>query len=329
MASSRLTHALESAELTLPAEGRIALFQPRADSDLQALPKDRCDVISSFYPDVTALRAHGFRCVLEPEGSYAAAIVFLPRTRTLAEALIAQAVAAAPGGIVAVDGFKTDGIEAALRKIRKLVTLEGLDTRAHGKLFWFSADDIGDDWTQTPQPQIAGFTTAPGVFSADGIDPGSEALVAALPAKLGAHVVDLGAGWGYLANQVLERESVARLDLVEADHTALDCARRNISDPRAMFHWDDATSWRPETRADSVVMNPPFHTGRAPDPSLGQAFVASAAACLKPSGQLWMVANRHLPYEATLAQHFTAYSEVGGDNRFKILHAQRPLRRDR
>ena len=329
MASSRLTHALESADLVLPDTGRIALFQPRADTDLAALPRDRCDVISSFYPDVAALTAQRFNCVLEPTGSYAAAIVFLPRTRALAETLIAQASAAAPGGPVAVDGLKTDGVEAALRKIRKLVNLAGLDTRSHGKLFWFAADDLGNDWTQAPQPQLEGFVTAPGVFSADGIDPGSEALAAALPAKLGAHVVDLGAGWGYLARKVLERETVTRIDLVEADHIALDCARQNVDDARAQFHWDDATRWRPDTRADSVIMNPPFHTSRTPDPSLGQAFVATAAACLKPSGQLWMVANRHLPYEATLTQYFTSHSEVGGDARFKILHAARPLRQGR
>ncbi len=95
-----------------------------------------------------------------------------------------------------------------------------------------------------------------------------------------------------------------RLDLVEADHDALDCARRNLDDPRARFHWADATTWTPETRPDAVVTNPPFHVGRAADPSLGRAFIAAAARILAPSGSLWLVANRHLPYEATLTDHF-------------------------
>ena len=73
-------------------------------------------------------------------------------------------------------------------------------------------------------------------------------------------------------------------------------------------------------------MNPPFHTGRAAEPALGQAFIANAARLLKPAGQLWLVANRHLPYETPLNEAFASLTEVAGDNRFKILHAARPRR---
>jgi 16S rRNA (guanine1207-N2)-methyltransferase len=170
-----------------------------------------------------------------------------------------------------------------------------------------------------------GFVTAEGVFSADGIDPASRLLADSLPDKLGAHLVDLGAGWGYLASRMLARESLRSLDLVEADHAALACARLNVTDPRARFHWADATTWRPASPVDGVVMNPPFHSGRAADPDLGRAFIASAAGMLSPQGRLWMVANRHLPYEASLTQHFAEVVELSGDNRFKILQAARPV----
>ena len=156
--------------------------------------------------------------------------------------------------------------------------------------------------------------------------PATAPLAAALPAKLGRHVADLGAGWGYLSARVLEDAGVETLDLVEADHTALDCARRNIADPRARFHWADALGWQPEGRIDTVVMNPPFHSGRAAAPELGRGFVRAAARVLAPSGQLWMVANRHLAYETTLKECFAEFREAGGDNRFKILQAQRPTR---
>jgi 16S rRNA (guanine1207-N2)-methyltransferase len=151
-------------------------------------------------------------------------------------------------------------------------------------------------------------------------------LADALPAKLGSYVADLGAGWGFLSAHILTRDSVREAHLIEANHIALECARRNVTDPRARFHWQDATTWQAPLRFDCVVMNPPFHTGRAPDPSLGQAFVASAARILAPQGQLWMVANRHLPYETTLSTYFAKTVEVAGDARFKLLHAQRPLR---
>lgn len=34
-----------------------------------------------------------------------------------------------------------------------------------------------------------------------------------------------------------------------------------------------------------------------------------------------MVANRHLPYEQALREHFGDVAEIGGDTRFKILTA--------
>ena len=47
----------------------------------------------------------------------------------------------------------------------------------------------------------------------------------------------------------------------------------------------------------------------------------AAASLLTGAGRLWMVANRHLPYEAALAEHFGDVAEIGGDNRFKIISA--------
>ena len=65
------------------------------------------------------------------------------------------------------------------------------------------------------------------------------------------------------------------LDLIEAEADALDCARLNITDARARFHWADATVIRPTKLWDAVVMNPPFHTTREADPGLGMAFLLS------------------------------------------------------
>ncbi|MEC7299180.1 MAG: 23S rRNA (pseudouridine(1915)-N(3))-methyltransferase RlmH [Pseudomonadota bacterium] len=162
------------------------------------------------------------------------------------------------------------------------------------------------------------------IGGADGIDPASALLGASLPEKLGSRVIDLGGGWGYLTAQVLTRAGVAHVDLVEADHAALACARLNLTDPRVSFHWADATAWSPQTRADAVVMNPPFHTERKADPELGRAFIRKAAASLSPRGTLWMVANRHLPYEPVLAECFAEHEEIAGTGAFKVIRAAAP-----
>lgn len=323
MSTSRITLALSDGALALP-EGRIAVFGPPAGFDLSALPRGAVTVISHFAPDVAVWTQAGFDVARAPEGEFAAALVVLPRAKAAAKALIAEAAACAP--FLLVDGQKHDGVDSILKAVKSRAAPEGVLSKAHGKLFWLRDADFAD-WAGAERV-VEGFVTRPGVFSADGPDKGSRALIDALPGLKG-HVVDLGAGWGYLARHILASEGVTQLDLVEADAVALDCARRNITDPRARFHWADATRFALDTPADVVVSNPPFHVGRAGDPGLGRAFIAAAAGLLKPSGSLWMVANRHLPYEAELAQHFTKAEEIGGTSGFKVVHATRPKRQTR
>ncbi|MBD3679821.1 MAG: class I SAM-dependent methyltransferase [Rhodobacteraceae bacterium] len=327
MIGARLPLAFESG-LELPETGRLAVFGPRLGDDLSALPKDRTQIIQRFKPDFDAFVAKGYDCVTGTVDTYAAAIVILPRAKAEARATLAGAVAATGGGIVVVDGQKTDGVDSLLKDIRKRASLGQVISKAHGKLFWFEGGDFAD-WAQDAEDiQLpGGFVTRAGVFSADGADPASQMLAEALPKKLGRRVADLGAGWGFLAAAILSRETVDEVHLIEADAVALDCARRNVTDPRARFHWEDATRFRSAEKFDTVVMNPPFHVGRAGDPGLGRAFIATAAAILKPAGELWLVANRHLPYEKHMAEHFREVREISGDNRFKLLHAARPLAR--
>lgn len=329
MRSTRLALALDTGALRLPPEGDVAVFRPQAADDLAPLPKDRLVLVQGFRPDHDALAARGYRVAPAlPPGDYAAAVVYLPRAREAGRALIAEAAeAVAPGGPVAVDGQKTDGIDTALRDLRARVAVGEALSKAHGKLFAFPAGAGLADWGAAYRHVEGGFVTRPGVFSADGPDRGSALLAATLPARLPGRGVDLGAGWGYLARAALQREGVEALDLVEAEAGALDCARQNVTDPRAAFHWADAAAFRPAQPVHWVICNPPFHTGRAADPALGLAFLRAAARMLGPEGTLWLVANRHLPYEAPLATLFREVEPIGGDPAFRLIRATRPLPR--
>jgi len=317
----RLDLALAPGGLSLP-EGRIAVIGPRAGQGIDPLPKDRVDIITRMYPDFQAFERQGYTCRVAPEDRYDLVIVLLPRAKALARAWIAEACEISDGLIV-VDGAKNDGVESLLRDCRKRAEVMGPINKAHGKLFWMRGGEFAD-WAAAPTTLPDGFQTAPGTFSADGIDPASALLAASLPEQLGQHVIDLGGGWGYLSSEILKHPGVAQLDIVEADHAALACARQNLNDPRVTFHWADATQWTPTVGADSVVMNPPFHTDRKADPELGRAFIRTAAASLTPRGTLWMVANRHLPYEPVLDECFAQHEEIAGTGAFKVIRATSP-----
>lgn len=329
MCAARLSIALDEGGLALPQAGPIAVFRPRAGDDLSALPAERVEVIQGFRPDHDAFARAGYATAVAPQGRYSAALIFLPRNRDQARGLIAQAAGLTDGPVV-VDGQKTDGIDGLLRDCRKRAAVSGPVVKAHGKLFWFDAAGADmADWALAPGRTPEGFVTQPGVFSADGVDPGSALLGQALPERMAGRIADLGAGWGYLSAQIMRREGVSEVHLIEAEHAALDCARENVRDARARFHWADATRFDPPAPFDIVVSNPPFHSGRDGAPALGAAFIAAAARMLAPRGAFWLVANRHLPYEAPLQAAFAGIEAIGGDPRYKIIRATRPRKETR
>ena len=325
MISDRLPLALDA--VTLPSDGLIAVLHPGEGVDLSALPKDRVVVVSPMATVCAGFAARGYEVSPEMPADvrFAASIVCLTRARAEAQALVAAAMARTDG-VVIVDGQKTDGADSMLKGMRARGAVSGPISKAHGKIYWADGGADFSDWAKGPELHPGGFWTAPGVFSADGVDPASELLVQALPEVMVGTVADLGAGWGYLSAHILTRD-VKAVHLVEAHDMALQCARHNVTDPRAQFHWADATTWTPPELVDAVVMNPPFHAGRVADPSLGRAFIAAAARILNPHGALWMVANRHLPYEEALTNAFTKVVDLDGDARFKLVRAERPKRK--
>ena len=167
----------------------------------------------------------------------------------------------------------------------------------------------------------AGPWTQPGVFSWDREDPGSRLLIAALP-TLAGHGADLGCGVGVLAAAVLASAAVTRLELAELDRRALEAARRNVDDPRAVFHWADVREGPPLGGLDFVVTNPPFHADGQEDKPLGQAFIRRGRQMLRPGGAVWIVANRHLPYEAVLAEAFGRVALKADGHGYKVYEAR-------
>ena len=293
------------------------------------------EVVQTFFPFAKALERAGRCVVAEPSGEYVRTLVLLSRHRALSEGIIAKAWdATTNGGSILISGAKTDGVDAVLKSLRAADLAPDAQSRAHGRVICLRRNGprpaMFKDWCQAAEPrEIAdGFLTRAGVFSADGVDPGSRLLAFALPSHLDGRAADLGAGWGYLSVEALKKgDNLTELHLIEAERTALDLARRNVRDPRAVFHWTDATDPLALPRdLDHVLMNPPFHAGRAADPALGQAFIETACELLRPGGRLWMVANRHLPYEKPLARAFADPRLLTETDGFKVIAATKPKR---
>ena len=166
-----------------------------------------------------------------------------------------------------------------------------------------------------------GLWSQPGVFSWDRIDPGSQLLLDHLPALSGKGA-DFGCGIGYLSRKVLASPKVSALTLIDIDRRAVEACRRNIDDQRTAFIWGDVRNV-PLDNLDFIVMNPPFHDAGHEDRNLGLAFIKTAAKALKRGGVCWLTANRHLPYEDVLKEHFSAVTQIVQSNGYKIYEARK------
>ena len=159
-----------------------------------------------------------------------------------------------------------------------------------------------------------------GIFSWDRIDPGTTLLLSVLP-SLAGRGADFGCGVGVIARVLLAGTKVTQIDLVDIDRRAIAAARRNVVDPRAMFHWADVRTLVGLKELDFVVMNPPFHDGGREDRALGQAFIQQCHRTLRDGGKAWLVANLHLPYESVLSAAFSGVALRAESGGFKVYEA--------
>ncbi|MAW89212.1 MAG: methyltransferase [Phyllobacteriaceae bacterium] len=332
-----LFHPFASGLAAMPEDGRWLAAGIGAGLVLPQGFGARLHLVQGFRPGHDALARAGFAVSpdwpdADPQG-FDGALILLGRHRGQNEEWLRQAlVRLKPGAPVIVAGGKTEGAQSFARRLK--AALPGaVDSVAkhHGLAMWF---DRPDDATvtrafpeSTPPSLVEGrYRTAPGMFSHDRVDAGSRLLASCLPAGLSGRVADFCAGWGYLAAQVSGHcPKISALDLYEADHAALEAARRNLADVpvQVAFHWHDLAGEPVERRYDAIVMNPPYHTGRKAEPDLGRAMIRRAASALKPGGFLLMVANRQLPYEGELAASFAKVERLAEEGGFKVFLARR------
>ena len=330
-------------QLTWP-DGPVLFLRARDGAALRQFPLANLVCEQSFRPDAELLERAGLRVVADVANDatrYPLVLVLPPRQREEARALLARAVQrVAPGGIVVAAMTNNEGAKSGEADLKQLAGLASTLTKFHCRTFWTrplaerTDETLLTEWAALDAPcRIEGgrFLSRPGVFAWNRIDPASALLVECLPNDIAGHGADLGAGWGFLSLSLLARNpGIAALDLYEAEARALALAKANLADVAVSaaldFHWHDVTAGLPN-RYDFVVSNPPFHTqSRADRPDIGQRFITAAAAALKPGGRLWLVANRHLPYEQTLNESFGEVRVAGERDGFKVIAAVKARR---
>ena len=332
-------------QLAWPEEGALFL-RARNGWPVHAQPRPGLICEQSFKPEADALQHAGLTLNTDGDGdahntkTYPLVLVLPPRQRDEARALLARAVSLVkPGGRMMACLANNEGARSSEADLEKLVGSVHTLTKNKCRVFWSAPLHVAGhntinaalltQWRELDAVRAieqGRFMSRPGVFAWDRIDLASALLARHLPNTLAGDAADLGAGFGYLSAELLERcAGIKSLDVYEAEQRALALARINLSTYESRlaieYYWHDVTIGLRRSY-DVIVSNPPFHTQtRADRPDIGRRFIASAAQSLNPGGQLWLVANRHLPYEQILNDSFGKVQIIAEQQGFKIVAA--------
>ena len=131
--------------------------------------------------------------------------------------------------------------------------------------------------------------TDAGVFSGDGLDPGSRLLIESLP-PLSGRVADLGCGWGAMGVPLALKNPGAEVYLTDVNARAADLARKNIIQNQAknatVYTGDGLQALQGPFQA--VVTNPPIRAGK----QVIYGLFAEAKEKLAPGGRLYVVIRK-------------------------------------
>ncbi|MEO8002346.1 MAG: methyltransferase [Arenimonas sp.] len=294
---------------------------------------EQLDCQQSFKPYADELERAAWLLPEKIEKAYPIVMVLPPPQRDEARVLFVRALQhVSEDGFVVVSMENNEGAKSGEKDLRELAPNLQSVSKNKCRIFWSNKKDLNKNlmqsWAMLDAPRMidtTGFISRPGIFAWNRIDDASQLLTEYLPKELSGHGADLGAGFGFLAHTVLTQcENIKSIDVFEAEARALECAQLNLArfekNIQINYHWHDVAEGI-EGPYDFVISNPPFHQGHEELQTLGQAFIESAAKALKSGGRFYMVANRHLPYETTLKNHFSKFNVLAAKNGFKVFEA--------
>jgi 16S rRNA (guanine1207-N2)-methyltransferase len=201
----------------------------------------------------------------------------------------------------------------------------------------FSEPDVSINPGQSPYPTVYRLENMPceiinhaNVFAREKLDIGSRFLLENFPPTCGhQHIIDLGCGNGLLGLTAALKNPDATLTFVDESFMAVASARSNFHSmfgdtDRAKFITTDCLTGIRANSADLILNNPPFHQQSAVGDATAWRMFHQSRNVLKPSGELWVIGNRHLAYHSKLKRLFGNCTTIASNRKFVLLKAIAP-----
>lgn len=164
------------------------------------------------------------------------------------------------------------------------------------------------------------YLTLPGVFNHGKLDIGTALLLEYLPAPRTGKLLDLGCGSGVIGLSMKAREPKLEVTLTDVDAFALQSTRLNAARLGLAAEVLASDGLAQVTgKFDYIITNPPFHQGKDTSYLFARQLFAQAKQHLVNDGQLWLVANRHLPYEDWAREYFANVEIMAQEQGFKLF----------
>ncbi|WP_100639482.1 methyltransferase [Marinobacter salexigens] len=278
------------------------------------------------------------------ENRYDSIVVFLPKARAELEMRIALARSlASDNARLILIGEKKEGIGGGAKQLKAVAPQASkVDSARHCQVW--SAESIEpapvfqiQDWLGWSRVECSGVSIEvaglPGIFSQDGLDKGTQMLLDTLAEQPveAERMLDFACGAGVIgawiqAWSVARETAVVSVDGIDVQSQAVICAKETYTRNNAVgtiFASDGLAGI--EGLWPGIVSNPPFHTGVKTDTSMTEQFLRGVRGHLQPGGELRLVANSFLPYEALIKRHIGRVERLREDGRFTVYRAFREL----
>ena len=245
-----------------------------------------------------------------------------------------------PGGRLLIAGANDQGVQSVIKDAALLFQNTSLLAYKKGNRVaqliksashpitqpdWATQSGIAPGTWQDLQINLGGIglnlVSLPGVFSSTELDNGSLMLISTLKDLSGKKVLDVGCGYGILG-LFAAMSGALKVDLVDNQLLAVLSARENITHHyinNCQVFWSDLLSAVSRNSYDTIISNPPFHTGIQIDFLASRALITSAISALEVGGALHLVANRFIPYDHLMKEVFGNVSIVAQNPAYRIL----------
>lgn len=268
-----------------------------------------------------------------PERPFDAAVIFLPKSRDLADYLLNAVAARLPGKELFLVGEKRGGIESGARQMQPFGKPRKLDNARHCQLWQVTVEHAPAAVALESLAQVFDVplpegplkvVSLPGVFSHGRLDRGTELLLEHLDKLPDGHLLDFGCGAGVLGAAVKRRYPKNKVTMLDVDAFAVASSRLTLTANglEAEVISGDGIDAAP-TGLNTILTNPPFHTGVHTDYQATETLLRKSAEHLLKGGEIRLVANSFLKYQPLIETHLGACSIKAEGQGFRIYSARR------